>query len=155
MINELLKDLEEVKVIIIENRFLVWCLGDVIDIFGKFYLVLFIGKVWVDLKFVGNSIIFEGNVIDDDVFEYLWWNLKDYNSEVIVKIEKVKKIIGYLFGKFEKGELMKIVFKYLNDVFIEMSERISIGGNKFKRENIMLVIEGIVGVIDEVVVRYG
>lgn len=155
MINELSKDLEEAKATIIENRLLAWCSGDAIDTFGKLYLVPLTGKAWVDLKLVGNSIISEGNATDDDVLEYLWRNSKDYNPEATAKTEKAKKIIGYLFGKSEKGELMKIAYKHLNDAFTEMPERISTGGNKFKRENTMPAIEGIVGAIDEVAARYG
>ena len=155
MIDELSADLEEAKARIIENRLLAWCSGNAIDTVGKLDLVPLTGKAWVDLKLVGNKIICEGGATDDDVLEYLWRNSKDYNPDSTAKTEKAKKSIGYLFGKSEKGELMKIAYRHLNDAFIEMPEKISKGSKTFSRNNTMPAIEGMIGAIDEVAARYG
>ena len=155
MIDELAKDLDLAQKRIYRNRLLAWCSWEGKLTYNKINLLPLTAKAWVDLKIVENKFVCMGEPTNNDVMQYLWRNSDQYNANANRKTRKAKQRIGYLFGKSEPGEYLKIVFKHINDAFEELPESISQKGSSHNWKNTIQEIDGIVGAIDEVASRYG
>lgn len=154
MIDELQKDLQDATARIAENRLLAWSSGAEVTYSDKIDLRPLTAKAWVDLKLVDNTFVVGGTPSDQDVLEYIWRNHPGYTSEKTAESEKIKRKIGYTFGKLEAKELLDLVYKHINDAFAEMPVSVNAKGG-FSRSNTIQPIEGMVGAIDEVAARYG
>jgi len=154
MIDELEKDLHEATARIAENRLLAWSSASNVVKLGKVPLQPLTAKAWIDLKLVDNAIACGGKPTDQDVLEYLWRNSSGYSPDANTASEKAKRKIGFTFAKTEAGELLKLVYRHINDAFVELPQSIKCS-NGVSRNNTMPAIEGMIGAIDEVASRYG